>query len=333
MFSSSLPLDAVVLLALVLLAPLGCLLVLGSALSYRLARRYGWMPRDQLVWVDRRPVWGSAAILLALYGGCFAYGYGIEADWVEVTRTEIPAREPILGQDRFKIVHLSDLHLERIGTRERRVVEAVRAERPHLVLLTGDYMNHRGAGPALREFLEALEAPYGVVGAEGNWDPKFITADLFARSGARLLVDDTLLLEGGGKKLRVAALGIRPMKSLQEILPSADDGVPTIFLHHLPDAVDELAARSTGQRVDLFLCGHTHGGQVCLPFWGAVVTLSKYHKRFERGRHEFGGVPMYVSRGVGMEGGAAPRVRFLSRPEVAVIEWVPTPRGDASGRR
>ena len=87
-------------------------------------------------------------------------------------------------------------------------------------------------------------------------------------------------------------------------------------------ASDELQGRDPGQRVDLFLCGHTHGGQVRLPFWGAVITLSKYHKRFESGLYDFEGVPMYVNRGVGCEGGSAPRVRFLCRPEVAVIDLV-----------
>jgi predicted MPP superfamily phosphohydrolase len=77
-----------------------------------------------------------------------------------------------------------------------------------------------------------------------------------------------------------------------------------------------------GQRVDLFLCGHTHGGQVCLPGWGAVITLSKYHKTYERGLYGVDGVPMYVSRGVGSGAGAVPAVRFLSRPEVAVIDLV-----------
>jgi predicted MPP superfamily phosphohydrolase len=74
--------------------------------------------------------------------------------------------------------------------------------------------------------------------------------------------------------------------------------------------------------VDLFLCGHTHGGQVRLPFWGAVITMSKHHKRFESGLYDVGGVPMYVNRGVGCEGGSAPRVRFLCRPEVAVFDLV-----------
>ena len=137
-----------------------------------------------------------------------------------------------------------------------------------------------------------------------------------------LLEDETHRLKHGGGELRIAGGGIYPVNRLRYLLPDGDDSIPTIYLNHKPDAVDELEELGTGQRVDLFLCGHTHGGQVCIPFWGAVVTLSKYHKRYERGLYEVRGIPMYVNRGVGMEGGAVPRVRFLSRPEVAVIDLV-----------
>src|SRR6185295_17309687 len=144
--------------------------------------------------------------------------------------------------------------------------------------------------------LGALRAPHGVYGIEGNWDTKFVAAEIFGRAGATMLIDETRLLERNGKRLRLAGLGVVPGRPLKELLPEKDDGAYTVFLHHFPDAVDELQRREKGQRVDLFLCGHTHGGQVCLPFWGAVVTLSKYHKKYERGLYSVDGVPMYVNR-------------------------------------
>jgi predicted MPP superfamily phosphohydrolase len=71
--------------------------------------------------------------------------------------------------------------------------------------------------------------------------------------------------------------------------------------------------------VDLYLCGHTHGGQIRLPGFGALITSSEFWKRYEMGRYEENGTTLYVSRGLGMEGLGAPRARFLSRPEI--IEW------------
>ena len=320
--SHTLPPDALVLLTLIFCVPLLCLLAVASWLSYRLARRFNLMPPDKKVWIEHRWVIRPVVGVLALYGLCFAYGTLIEADWVQTTRTEIKVREPVLGYDRFRIVHLSDLHLELIGRREYRMIEQVAAAKPHLIVLTGDYMNVREGAVALNEILGALKAEHGVVGIEGNWDTKFLTADLFHRMNTPYLVDDTRVLERNGRRLRLVGLGMTPGRPLRELLPSKDDGATTIFLHHMPDAVDELRARDAGQRVDLFLCGHTHGGQVCLPFWGAVLTLAKYHKTYERGLYEVDGVPMYVSRGVGSGGGAIPPVRFLARPEVAVIDLI-----------
>ena len=265
-------------------------------------------------------MWAGSAAFLGLYVLCFLYGTLIEAHWVAVTSTEIKVARPVLGCDRYRIVHLSDLHLEEVGRRESRVVDRVREAKPDLILLTGDYMNSREGAAALSEMLAALHHVAPVYGIPGNWDSKFLLTQVFQEAGATLLVDDSVLLERGGGKLRLVGQEVQPKKPLRELLRGRDDGAYTIFLHHKPDAVDEIHDREPGQRVDLFLCGHTHGGQVRLPFWGAVITLSKYHKRFESGLYEFEGVPMYVNRGVGCEGGSAPRVRFLCRPEVAVID-------------
>ena len=71
--------------------------------------------------------------------------------------------------------------------------------------------------------------------------------------------------------------------------------------------------------VDLMLAGHVHGGQVALPFYGALMTLSRHGKRFEQGLYELPGMNLYVNRGIGMEGGSAPRVRFASRPEITLF--------------
>ena len=274
------------------------------------------------MWLERRAVWIPAASFLGLYVLCFFYGTLIEADWVAVTTTEVPVARRVLGKERFRIVHLSDLHLESVGRREYRVVDRVREAKPDLILLTGDYMNTREGAAALNEMLTALVGIAPVYGVPGNWDSKFMTSQVFRQAGATLLVDDSILIERGESKVRLVGQEVHPKKPLRELLRGLNDGAFTIFMHHKPDAVDELRGRDPGQTVNLFLCGHTHGGQVRLPFWGAVITLSKYHKQFEHGLYDVDGVPMYVSRGVGCEGGSAPRVRFLCRPEVAVIDLV-----------
>jgi hypothetical protein len=89
----------------------------------------------------------------------------------------------------------------------------------------------------------------------------------------------------------------------------------TLLLYHSPDLMPE--AVESG--VDLYLCGHTHGGQIRLPLLGALFTSSDFGKRYEMGRYEKDGTTLYVSRGMGMEGLGAPRARFLAPPEI--ILW------------
>jgi uncharacterized protein len=73
----------------------------------------------------------------------------------------------------------------------------------------------------------------------------------------------------------------------------------------------------------LYCTGHTHGGQVALPWYGALVTFARFGKRYEAGLYHEGDTWMYVNRGIGMTGGWPPRVRFGSRPELTVIDIRP----------
>jgi predicted MPP superfamily phosphohydrolase len=90
----------------------------------------------------------------------------------------------------------------------------------------------------------------------------------------------------------------------------------TVLLYHTPD----LAPQSAQLGIDLQLSGHTHGGQVRLPLFGALVTGSLYGKRFEAGRVQLEQMVLYITRGLGMEGMGAPRVRFLCPPEIILWE-------------
>jgi predicted MPP superfamily phosphohydrolase len=88
----------------------------------------------------------------------------------------------------------------------------------------------------------------------------------------------------------------------------------TLLLYHSPDLMPEAVEMA----VDLYLCGHTHGGQIRLPLLGALITASDFGKRYEMGRYEEGSTTLYVSRGLGMEGLGAPRARFLAPPEIVI---------------
>ena len=106
---------------------------------------------------------------------------------------------------------------------------------------------------------------------------------------------------------------------MEEAIASMPPDAFKIFLYHYPDLIKNAAV----QNVDLYCAGHTHGGQVALPLYGAIITFSKFGKQYEAGLYREGATWLYVNRGVGLEGGSAPRVRFWARPELTIIESVP----------
>ena len=87
-----------------------------------------------------------------------------------------------------------------------------------------------------------------------------------------------------------------------------------VLLYHSP----ELMPLVQQHPVELYLCGHTHGGQVRLPFYGAIVTSSVTGKRYEMGAYDEQETMLYVSRGIGLEGLSAPRMRLFCPPEIVL---------------
>jgi len=106
---------------------------------------------------------------------------------------------------------------------------------------------------------------------------------------------------------------------LQNLMNQAEPDEFSILLYHKPD----LAYEADKSGVDLYLAGHTHGGQVRLPFYGAIYTNSRYGKTFEMSLYQLEHTTLYVNRGLGFTGGSTPRIRFLAPPEVTLIELVP----------
>lgn len=315
-----LPADAGVLLTALVSIPLAALALLGAvALRWR-ERRDRRRPRDPRAWFERRWLVRAALAVVALYALVLAWGVGVEPRWVELTRTEIPVPGGVLGRERLRVVHLSDFHLgRRLGLRELRMVELVREAQPELILLTGDYMDTREASFALEEAVAALKAvnpPFGIWAVGGPVDEKFVTRDILRRAGIEWLGDETRLIEAQGRRLRLAGREAWPIVPAADLFEGLDQETPTILLQHSPAGLEGLLTGPTAARVDLVLCGHTHGGQVRLPFRGALVGAPGGR---DRGLYEVGGVPVYVNRGLGTT--VAP-IRLGARPEVALLELV-----------
>lgn len=291
-----------------------------------LLRRFGSMERPTRA--GRIAERGSLA-LAAVGIVCFAYGYFVEPYWPQVTHVRVESPKLRGAQRPVRVVHISDLHCDPEPRLEERLPDLIAAERPDLIVFTGDSLNSPEGLPVLRKLLPRLAAVAPTYAVRGNWDTAFWRRqELFEGTGVVELKKEAARVDVAGTSVWVAgaafasldeppegeAGGIR--NALRDVPPEAF----TLFLYHTPDLI--LEAAGTG-RVDLYCAGHTHGGQVALPLYGALVTLSKFGKKYESGLHREGGTWLYVTRGVGMEGGPAPRVRFFARPEVSVIELAP----------
>jgi predicted MPP superfamily phosphohydrolase len=240
----------------------------------------------------------------------------VEPEWVSVERTTIAVAGPLLDRPALKILHVTDLHLEEFGGPEERLLEVARREKPDLVLLTGDYVNRREALSLLVRLLRGLSAPLGVFGVEGHHDHKYRLAEAFEEGGATLLRDEFVKLAGPGRPVVVAGLAMHPSRPLADVLRTAPPEAYRIVLHHAPETAELLRP---GQ-ADLFLCGHTHGGQIRVPGLGPLLPAWRSPSAFAPGETRREGMVVIVNRGMGMSGGPLPRARLLSRPEIRLIE-------------
>jgi hypothetical protein len=254
----------------------------------------------------------------------------VYATWVEpfqLTVTPLQLISPKLnGRPALQVLHISDVHFEGWTPRERQLLEKVRELRPDLILMTGDYLNlssiddpasHAGARDLL-DSLASLAPTYAIIGSPPVDRPHVIPR-IFEGLPITWLLDETADLTLKGHNLRL--IGLRCAQEREQDVPRLqrllDDDASehfTILLYHTPDLMPEAAEAG----IDLYLAGHTHGGQLRLPLFGALVTSSAFWKRYEAGLYNERDTVLYVSRGMGMEGLGAPRARFLAPPEIGL---------------
>ncbi|HYR29985.1 MAG TPA: metallophosphoesterase, partial [Thermoanaerobaculia bacterium] len=199
----------------------------------------------------------------------------------------------------------------------RAVVEQAMAFDPDLVLLGGDFVTWERHIPLMAEvLLTDLKARDGVFAILGNHDywanPDKVVATMSER-GVRFIINRSVAIRRGDDA--ISLLGIdevyRGTPDLDAAFANVDGRLPILGVSHHPDIIDILDER----KIDLLVCGHTHGGQIRFPFFGSIVVPSRHEQRYASGFSRAGSVLMYVSRGVG----AIPPLRVLCRPEVATF--------------
>ena len=200
----------------------------------------------------------------------------------------------------FRLLHLADLHLRCRTPRPAELLALADMAQPDLVCLGGDYASTALSLNEVEEFFARLIDRWPTVGVFGNSDYR---PDIDAAARARwtkylpFLSNSALCLARGGGQLWIA--GVDDPHLGRDSLPAAMGKVPpdapAILLAHSPEVI----LRPLDPRIRLIICGHTHGGQICLPGGKALYSNTRLPAKYASGRHEIDGAVMYVSRGIG----------------------------------
>jgi predicted MPP superfamily phosphohydrolase len=269
----------------------------------------------------RRLLKALGAAASALLVGRGGYSLVVERWDLELTERKVAVRGLPGAFDGLRIGLLTDLHLGRFVPAKHvaRAVALVAAAHVDLVAVTGDFVGHQveQAGEAA-EIIAELDCPLGIYATLGNHD--LFESSLAAKweinaHGIPVLMNEPREIARGGE--RVFLVGVNDPATNRDDLYRACHKLPPdetrLLLAHSPD----IAPRAALEGIDLILCGHTHGGQIVLPLIGPPIVNIGLGREYLSGLRDWRGLPVYISRGVGMIG---PPIRFRCRPEVAIIE-------------
>jgi len=238
---------------------------------------------------------------------------------VEVSRVTFDFRSLPPAFDGYKILFLSDLHLDGLEGLTEKLQSLVRDLPVDLCIIGGDlrmetYGPFSKALAHMRRLLPEIRAKDGIIGILGNHDCTEMIEPL-EKCGMTFLINDSLTVKRNGNRIWFAGVD-DPHRyrchDLSQAFQQVQDGEFVVFLAHSNEVYHE--AQQSGAA--LYLCGHSHGGQILLPYIGPLFTHSRAPRRYYRGAWRYQGMIGYTSHGAGVSG--VP-LRFLSEGEVVLI--------------
>lgn len=234
---------------------------------------------------------------------------------------QIPVKQEELKGKR--LLFFSDLHYDYRHVNGDELVSKINEARPDWILFGGDLISYSSFLKSALDLLRKLDPKPLKLAVLGNWDkrrrrwlPHIEWVKYFSSAGFRLLVNDSVSDKG------IYFYGTDDYKAgIPDFNPSRDRNNFSILISHNPDTVIDFFTPGDLASVDLVLCGHTHGGQVRIPFFGALKTSSRYWKKFEYGYfiNQETGTRMIVSGGVGT---TYKPWRVCCPPEIVLIEFI-----------
>jgi len=300
---------------LIIIGFLGAVLCVYGSSAFILLRAF-LLPADRKTPIGLA---GGLTLFAALCGVlCILYAKFIEPYSLEVTNIDLALpgiKHPCT------LVQISDLHCDEQRRLEPKVLDTVRNLKPDAIVFTGDAINSLSALNQFHSFARDLAVTAPVYCIKGDWDFAFNMND-YLDTNWHLLSNRWEIIHPQGNDILL--IGVDSGAKCAPVIALAPHITPTILLFHNPDA--DVVLNKETERIALYLCGHTHGGQIALPIYGALITQSIQGKRYERGLHKLNNMYLYTSRGIGMEG-HFPRLRFFSKPEVTVFHLGPLATG------
>lgn len=249
-----------------------------------------------------------------------------------ITTTQIDYISPKIPEEfnGYRIVHISDLHNKQFGKNQERLLKRIRAVFPDIIVITGDLIDRRkyDLETAMLFINGAIKiAPlYYVSGNHEAWSGDYANISERLRSSGVQILDDTkaTMIRGKGK-IDILGLsdpdfltysyleGTNTSKLREHLERLSDDAVFQILLCHRPELF-EIYAR---ENIDLIFSGHAHGGQVRIPFVGAIVAPDQgFFPKYSSGAYTQNQSTMIVSRGLG---NSIIPIRIFNRPEIVVV--------------
>ncbi|MBA2124491.1 hypothetical protein B9J78_06145 [bacterium Unc6] len=257
-------------------------------------------------------------LLICIIGLFLIYSFYIEPNRLTVTHITIKFENLNENLNGLTVLHLSDLHLNKIGKKEKKLLETVNQLNPDILVITGDFVNKREMVDDCIQMINKFKAKYGKWGVWGNNDHCILNQ----KDKKKLAESEIVILGNENQSIAINQqnmwiIGVDDPVGGHDNLSRAMGGVPEegfkLLLSHSPAIIEE--AHRAG--IELVLAGHTHGGQVYIPLISHLIVRLLRGKGYIAGLYSVGQTYLYVSRGIGT---SILPLRAFCPPEITLIK-------------
>lgn len=256
-----------------------------------------------------------------------------ENNSIQITKKELYSSKVPKGFEGFKIIQISDLHSKVFGRNNKDLIEKIKDEKPHIIVITGDLVDRRRYNEDKSlDFIDAIKdlCPiYYVTGNHEAWSGKFSSLERKLKERqVNVLRNDKLVVSKGGDYINILGVddpafntkdyseAYKDFEITKNALKSMEydkEREFNILLSHRPELFDIYEEAG----IDLVFAGHAHGGQINIPFIGGVIAPNQgFFPKYYKGAYNENNTTMIVSRGLGNS--VAPQ-RLFNRPEIILM--------------